>query len=96
MISKETWEHYSWGEACEGWHLVKKAELSVIQEHVPAGAAEVRHHHTKARQFFFVLAGTATFGIGGRREILRAQQGIEVAPGIPHQMSNESGEGCIS
>ena len=60
---------------------------------MPAGAAEVRHHHTKARQFFFVLAGTATLEIGGRREILRAHQGIEVAPNVPHQMFNESEEG---
>src|SRR6266542_5273604 len=92
MISKETGEHYSWGEVCDGWHLVRKAELSVIQERMPAGAAEVRHHHKNARQFFFVLSGTATFEIGGRREILRAQHGIEVAPSIPHQMFNESGE----
>lgn len=23
MISKETAEHYVWGEICDGWHLVK-------------------------------------------------------------------------
>jgi mannose-6-phosphate isomerase-like protein (cupin superfamily) len=93
MISKETGEHYTWGKVCDGWHLVKRAELSVIQERMPAGAAEVRHCHTKARQFFFVLAGTATLEIGGRRENLGVHQGIEVAPNVAHQMFNESEEG---
>ena len=25
-------EHYNWGEACDGWHLLKTDSLSVIQE----------------------------------------------------------------
>jgi len=30
MISKETAEHYAWGQNCDGWHLVDSVELSVI------------------------------------------------------------------
>lgn len=90
MISKETAEHYVWGEKCDGWHLVKTAELSVIHERMPSGAMEARHYHQKARQFFFVLSGTATFEIAGKREVLRKHEGVEVPPGVAHQMFNES------
>ena len=30
-------EHYQWGNACDGWHLLKSETLSVIQEKMPAG-----------------------------------------------------------
>jgi mannose-6-phosphate isomerase-like protein (cupin superfamily) len=59
---------------------------------MPAGTSEVRHFHTQARQFFFVLCGTATLEIAGRREVLRAHEGLEVPPEFPHQMFNESEE----
>lgn len=90
MISKETAEHYVWGENCDGWHLVKAAELSVIHERMPPGTMEVRHYHQNSRQFFFVLSGAATLEIEGRREVLRRHEGAEVLPGVPHQMFNES------
>jgi mannose-6-phosphate isomerase-like protein (cupin superfamily) len=91
MISKETADHYIWGDGCDGWRLVDRAELSVIHERMPPGAAEVRHHHQAARQFFFVLFGTATMEVDGMRHTLGAQQGVEIAPGAPHQIRNDSG-----
>ena len=57
MIDKESAPHYGWGEGCDGWHLVRTPELSVIQERMPPGTSEVRHRHGRARQFFFVLSG---------------------------------------
>jgi mannose-6-phosphate isomerase-like protein (cupin superfamily) len=90
MISKDTAEHYTWGQACDGWHLVKAADLSVIHERMPPGTSEVRHYHNKSRQFFFVLIGTATLEVDGDQHTLTAQQGVEVAPGTPHQMFNTS------
>ena len=90
MISKETGEHYIWGAGCDGWHLVKLVDLSVIHERMPPGTAEVLHYHQTAWQFFFVLSGTATLEVAGTRELLRAQQGVEVPPGAPHQIFNES------
>ena len=84
MISKDKAEHHVWGEGCDGWHLVKSSGLSVIHERMPPGASEVRHFHRAARQFFFVLSGTATLEVGERMEVLRAHEGIEVPPGIPH------------
>lgn len=34
-VSKENAEHYVWGGSCDGWHLVKGQELSVIHERMP-------------------------------------------------------------
>src|SRR5206468_116305 len=48
-----------WGAGCDGWHLVKADGFSVIHERMPAGAAELRHYHERARQLFFVLSSRA-------------------------------------
>ncbi len=53
-VSKQNAEHYVWGGKCDGWHLVKKQNLSIIHERMPPHTKEVRHYHTKAHQFFFV------------------------------------------
>lgn len=92
VTSKHTAEHYTWGAACDGWHLIQQPHLSVIHERMPPGAAEVRHLHSAALQFFFILSGTAMMELAGRTETLRAFQGIEIAPGIPHQIRNESAD----
>lgn len=84
MITRETAEHYTWGANCAGWHLAQHATLSVIQERMPPGTAEVKHYHQHARQFFFILSGTATFEIEDRQEMLGPQTGIEVPPTMPH------------
>ena len=42
MIDRGTAEHYTWGDGCDGWHLVKGADLSVIQERMPPGARAER------------------------------------------------------
>jgi mannose-6-phosphate isomerase-like protein (cupin superfamily) len=91
-VSTENGEHYVWGEVCDGWHLLKEADLSVIHERVPPGAAETRHFHSIARQFFFVLSGTATLEIEGRGVTFGAGQGIHVPPGVPHRFFNASQE----
>lgn len=90
IISKREAEHYRWGQGCDGWHLVKASGLSVIHERMPSGAAEERHLHRTSRQFFFVLSGEVVLETGGQREALRAHEGVEVPPGIPHQVFNES------
>jgi mannose-6-phosphate isomerase-like protein (cupin superfamily) len=90
MISKDNAEHYLWGNGCDGWHLVKRGALSIIHERMPPGTAEVRHSHQAAWQFFFVLSGTATLEVAGKRVVLQAQQGLEVPAGVAHQMRNDS------
>lgn len=92
MISLENAEHYSWGETCDGWHLVKTCELSVIQERMPPGESETRHVHSRSRQFFYILSGNAVIEAGGKRETLTAHEGIEISPGVAHQIFNESDE----
>lgn len=92
MISRENAENYAWGDRCDGWHLLKSGELSVIQERMPPGAFETRHFHASSRQFFYVLSGSAVIEVGGKREILNAREGIEIPPGVAHQIFNESGE----
>jgi mannose-6-phosphate isomerase-like protein (cupin superfamily) len=82
-------EHYVWGKACDGWHLLKTPDLSVIQGRVPAGAGEVRHFHSKARQYFYVLSGTATLEIDGGKISFGANQGVHIAPGTHHRFIND-------
>ena len=89
-VSADTAEHYVWGGRCDGWRLVNQPELSVIRERMPPGTAEVRHRHRQARPFFFVLSGVAILEAGGSEYELRAGEGLEVAPGVAHQIFNRS------
>jgi mannose-6-phosphate isomerase-like protein (cupin superfamily) len=90
MIHKETAEHYSWGNGCDGWHLVKRTDVSVIQETMPPGSSEIRHLHRQVWQFFFVLRGKATLEVNQRVSVLKTYHGMEVLPGVPHQIFNKS------
>ena len=92
MISTESAEHYLWGDGCDGWHLVRNSTLSVIQERVPPGAAEEPHLHERARQFFYVLRGTAIMRTPDGVVTLGPGDGIEIAPGTLHQLANQSDE----
>lgn len=89
-ISRDDAPHYRWGEVCDGWHLLQGDDLSVIEEHMPAGASEVRHKHARSRQFFYMLEGEASLELEGIEQSLRAGQGLHVPPGAVHQMRNES------
>ena len=91
-ISNETAEHYTWGSQCDGWHLLKTPELSVIQERMPPGTAEVRHFHQRAQQFFYVFAGEAVMEVDGRSVVLTSGEGIWIPTGVAHQMKNDSGD----
>lgn len=90
QISTTTAPHYVWGEVCDGWHLVKADALSVIEERMPPGAAERRHFHERARQFFYVLAGELTLEVDGADCVLHQQTGLEIQPGAAHQAFNRS------
>jgi mannose-6-phosphate isomerase-like protein (cupin superfamily) len=72
--------------------LLKAVGLSVIEERMPPGRSEVRHSHNAARQFFYVLAGTATMELDGEELTLRPREGVEVAPRVPHRMMNRAAE----
>ena len=82
--------HYIWGDRCDGWHLLQGEDLSVIEELMPPGTAEVRHRHVRSRQFFYVLEGEAVLELEGSVHRLAARQGLHVPPGAAHQMRNQS------
>ena len=90
MIDRKTAQHYSWGAGCDGWHLVQTATLSVIEESMPPGTAELQHHHQKANQFFYVLRGALSMDIGGDKFVLDEGQGVHVSAGEVHRVSNRS------
>lgn len=88
--SRANAEHYTWGNGCDGWHLVRTVTLSVIEERMPPGTQEVRHQHARALQFFRVLTGSLTLEAGGTVHTLHAGDGLEIPPGTPHQAFNRS------
>lgn len=90
VISTANAEHYTWENNCDGWFLVRTPQIYIIEERMPPGTSEARHHHVHARQFFFVLEGELTMEIEHHEFTLRAGEGIEIAPGQSHQAINRS------
>lgn len=95
IASTQTSEHYIWGGDCDGWHLLRRDDLSIIEERVPGGRSEARHRHSLARQFFYVLEGEAELEVDGRAHRLRRNDGIEVPPGVAHRFRNVSSEDVL-
>jgi len=83
-------EYYTWGQQCDGWHLLKSDSLSVIQEHMPPGTNEQLHYHEKAQQVFYILSGTATFEIDGELKTVNANQSIHITKGKKHRILNNA------
>ncbi len=91
-ISRTSAPHYIWGAVCDGWHLIRTPELSIIEERMPSGACERRHFHTYARQFFYVLTGLLTLELEDVAYTLHPGEGLEVPAGLLHQAFNKSAE----
>ena len=89
-VSTANTAHYTWGQRCDGWHLLQGDDLSVIEERMLPATAEVRHRHARSRQFFYVLEGEALLELDGVTHRLGACQGLHVPPGAAHQIRNES------
>lgn len=92
-VSTHNVEHYPWGEGCDGWRLMQGDDISVIQEHVPTGKAEVMHFHHHARQFFYILEGSAQMAFEDEIVLLQKGDGIEIPPRIEHRFENRSDQG---
>jgi mannose-6-phosphate isomerase-like protein (cupin superfamily) len=94
IISVKSAGHYKWGGPqgadCDGWHLVRTPELSVIEELMPPGTSEARHAHVHSHQFFFVLEGELTLEVEHRDFVLQTGEGLEISPGQQHQALNRS------
>ena len=89
LISTTSAEHYSWGEGCDGWFLLKAAGMHVIEERMPVGTAEKRHYHERAEQLFYVLKGELTMRFAGRSLVVREREAVRVSSGEVHQALNE-------
>lgn len=85
----QTVEHYKWGHS-DGWRLLDRHDLSVIQERMPPGAAEVKHLHRRARQLFYVLEGQIEMELMSEVVTLRRGDAIEIEPQQPHRVRNTS------
>ena len=89
-ISIDNVEHYIWGEINDGWHLLKRDDMSVIQERVPPGGAEVMHYHNVARQFFYILEGEGIMVFEDHDVVLKKGQGLEIPQQVKHKFKNQS------
>lgn len=92
VVSKKNAEHYHWGLNCDGWHLLKSDDLSVIEERMPPGTLEARHYHNKTQQVFYILSGIATFDIEGQELIVHAHESIHIPRRVIHQILNKQEE----
>jgi mannose-6-phosphate isomerase-like protein (cupin superfamily) len=91
-IYKDIAQHYEWGDKCDGWFLENEQDRTIIQERMPTGTSESRHVHQQAKQFFFILSGSAMMEMDGTIYELKAHEAITVRPGVAHRISNESDE----
>jgi quercetin dioxygenase-like cupin family protein len=88
IISTENAEHYSWGDLCDGWHLLRSDSLSVIQERMPPHTNEELHFHNYAQQIFYILSGVAAFEVEGEIKAVNAGQSIHILPKTKHRILN--------
>ena len=91
-VTTDTAEHYVWGNQCDGWHLLRSPNVSVITDRMPPGTSEVAHHHAKSQQLFFVLSGELVLESDGVRHVLHARESAHVPPHLVHQAINNSAE----
>jgi mannose-6-phosphate isomerase-like protein (cupin superfamily) len=79
-----------WGNHADGWHLLKRDDISVIQERVPAGKAETMHYNKISRQFFYILEGEGQMRLENDLLSLQKGEGLEISPLIKHRFENNS------
>lgn len=89
-VSRDNAEHYTWGDRCDGYFLLKHAEIHVIEERMPPGTSEQAHYHERARQLFYVLEGELTMRFEAGDVIVSGGSALEIDPGALHQARNES------
>ena len=93
ILSKENpLSHYKWGNNCDGWNFVNKAEVVIKQELMPAGTTEKLHFHAHAEQFFFILKGRATFLIEDDEIFVSASAGLQIKACQKHKIMNLTSE----
>ena len=91
MISRKNAEHYTWGAGCDGYFLLKREDVHVIEERMPPETEEKAHWHVRARQMFYVLEGELTMRLDDGDVQVGSGSALEIEPGAVHQARNESG-----
>ena len=86
----QTAEHYTWGDRCDGWFLLKDESVNIIQERMPPGTSERMHLHSRSHQFFYVLRGEVTMEVELESVRVRVGEGLEIKPGVAHRARNTS------
>lgn len=81
-------DHYTWGDNCDGWHLLQSESLSVIQERMTQGTSEQLHYHQFAQQVFYILSGNAMLEIDGQERTISANECIHVPKKTLHRIVN--------
>ncbi|MEM1430857.1 MAG: cupin domain-containing protein [Pseudomonadota bacterium] len=89
ISSTKTAPHYVWGDRCDGWRLLDGADLSVIEERMPPGTAELRHVHDRANQLFYVLEGRLSLSLADGPLELGPGDALNIRPGTEHQARND-------
>ena len=87
-VHADSANHYVWGEGCDGWRLVDRERLSLREERIPPGRAEVAHVHRVAHQVFYVLSGELTIRTPDGTIPARAGEAVEIPPGVAHLVEN--------
>ncbi|MGE5109228.1 MAG: cupin domain-containing protein [Acidobacteriaceae bacterium] len=90
-ISPQNAEHYTWGDACDGYFLLKRPDIHVIEECMPPGTSEQAHWHERSRQLFYVLQGELTMRFDAGDVHIPQGSAVEIEPGTIHQAKNDSG-----
>ena len=88
ITSTDNAEHYTWGDQCDGWPLLRTDSLSVIQERMPPGTSEQLHFHHHAQQVFYILSGTAIFEVEGETETVNTGESIHIPKTTQHRIIN--------
>lgn len=94
-VSTANAEHYLWGDNSDGWRLLKRDDVSVIQERVSAGKTEVMHLHNISRQFFYILEGQGQIRFENELISLQKSEGLEIPPLVKHRFENNSNSDVI-
>lgn len=85
-------EHYTWGNNCDGWHLLRSKGLSVIREKMPSGTSELKHFHANAQQLFYILSGVATFTVEEETVVVHANESLHIPASVKHFIANATTE----
>jgi mannose-6-phosphate isomerase-like protein (cupin superfamily) len=89
IVGRRVSREYRWRDVCRGWTLASHDSLHVVLEEMPPRTEEVRHLHSRVTQFYFILRGEATVRLGDRTLTLFAEDGVEIAAEVPHQIRND-------